>query len=95
MRADSSESAGPFAVSVNGDSSNEITDPLRTDLIIGMDQKTVMLVNEALSKRGVLLLKCPIEHVEKIGHHTFNESSGLRHRISSLSSFLDRPTQQS
>lgn len=56
MRAGSSESAGPFAVSVNSDS-NEITDPLCTDLLIGMDQKTVMLVNDALSKRGVLLLK--------------------------------------
>ena len=73
VRAGSLKSVAPFAVSLNGGSSNEITDPLRTDLHIGMDQKTVMLVNEALSKRGVMTSKCPIEHVEKIGHHTFHD----------------------
>ena len=80
VRAGSLKSVAPFAVSVNGCSSIEITDPLRTDLPIGMDQKSVMLVNEALSKRGVLTSKCPIEHVEKIGTTFSTMSSRLRPR---------------
>ena len=31
-------------------------------ILVGTNQRTVMLVNEALSKRGVLISKCPIEY---------------------------------